>query len=50
VINALMDAGLRLDRFTEHPDEFWEASPASRLRRSALPHTRAQMTKPSHDR
>jgi len=27
VITALLDAGLRLDRFTEHPDKFWSSFP-----------------------
>jgi SAM-dependent methyltransferase len=47
VINALLDAGLRLDRFTEHPDQFWSAfARISPEERAALPNTFAvQMTK-----
>src|SRR5262249_51702722 len=40
VINALIGAGLKLERFEEHPDLYWnqfENLPADRARR--LPHT-----------
>jgi SAM-dependent methyltransferase len=51
VINALIDAGLRLDRFTEHPDTFWGSY--ARMppeERAALPQTFAlQMTRVAGD-
>jgi SAM-dependent methyltransferase len=48
VINALIDAGLRLDRFDEYPDVFWGAfSSIPPEERAALPQTYAlSMTKP----
>jgi SAM-dependent methyltransferase len=40
VINALIDAGLRLDRFTEHPDKYWNSFPnISPEETAALPQT-----------
>ena len=48
IMNALIDAGLRLDRFTEHPERYWRVFPnipPDEL--LALPQTFAlQMTKP----
>lgn len=47
VINVLIDAGLRLDRFTEHPEPYWDSHPRMPIEvRGLLPHTYAlQMTR-----
>lgn len=47
LINVLIDAGLRLDRFTEHPDKYWNAFPNILAEEAAaLPQTFSlQMTK-----
>lgn len=47
IINALLDAGLHLDRFTEHPQKYWNSFPSiSPAETAALPQTFAlQMTK-----
>ena len=40
IINALLDAGLVLERFEEHPDEFWEMFPnVPEEERRRIPHT-----------